>query len=62
MEEKEGVITDVTGHKLRDVNGGGDGLEFVNPGGVSIVIGDAVIYIEIPTPNRIVRVIKELKR
>jgi hypothetical protein len=60
MEEKEGVITDAAGHKLSE-NGGGQNLDFVNPASVIIKNGDGVVYVEITTPNKVIRVIKEVK-
>jgi hypothetical protein len=59
MEEKEGVITDVAGRRLTDSDG--NTHEFVNPASVTIKNGDGVIYIEIVTPVKIIRVIKDIK-
>ncbi|HEY0029553.1 MAG TPA: hypothetical protein VGC65_02250 [Bacteroidia bacterium] len=61
MEEKEGVITDLANRRLRDNNGGGENLEFVNPASIVMKVGDGVVYIEITTPNKVIRVIKEIK-
>jgi hypothetical protein len=60
MEEKEGVIIDAARRILRDDNGGGE-HEFVNPAQVTIANGDGVIYIEIVTPVKVIRVIKDIK-
>jgi len=59
MEEKEGVIIDAANGILRE-NGGGE-HEFVNPAQVSITNGDGVIYIQIVTPVKVIRVIKDIK-
>lgn len=59
MEEKEGVIKDLANRILTD----SDGMDrdFVNPAQVTIKNGDGVIYIEIITPNKVIRVIKDVK-
>jgi hypothetical protein len=60
MEEKEGTILDVATRTL--IEDGTEGpVEFINPAQISINKSDGVIYIQISTPNKVVRVIKEIK-
>lgn len=59
MEEKDGVITDLANRKLTDSDG--NIHEFVNPASVTIKNGDGVIYIEIVTPVKVIRVIKDIR-
>lgn len=59
MQEKEGTIISVANSLLRD----SDGLEkeFTNPAMIQISDGSVVIYVEISTPNKVIRVIKNIK-
>ena len=60
MEEKEGTIISVSNSMLRD-NASGMEHEFVNPAMISISDGNIVIYVEISTPNKTIRIIKNIK-
>lgn len=59
MQEKEGTIISVANSMLRDA--GGQEREFTNPAMIQISDGNIVIYVEISTPNKVIRVIKNIK-
>lgn len=60
MQEKEGTIISVANSILRD-NTSGNEHEFVNPASIFISDGNVVIYVEVTTPNKVIRVIKSVK-
>lgn len=60
MQEKEGTIISVANSLLRD-NASGMENEFVNPAMILISDGNIVIYVEISTPNKVIRIIKNIK-
>lgn len=60
MEEREGTITSAANLKLRDsING--EEYSFINPANITIGDGYIAIYITINTPNKVVRVVREIK-
>lgn len=60
MQEKEGTIISVANSILKD-NASGMEHEFVNPAVILISDGSIVIYVEVSTPNKIIRIIKNIK-
>jgi hypothetical protein len=60
MEEREATIVSASNLKLRDEQ---DGMEhqFINPANITLTDGAIAIYVSITTPNKVVRIIKEIK-
>ena len=61
MEEREGTITSAVNSKLRDSINGVE-YEFVNPANVTVTDNLIAIYVTINTPNKVIRVIREIKQ
>lgn len=60
MEEREATITSASLLRLKDQQTGTE-YDFINPANVSITDGAIAIYVAVTTPNKVVRIVKEIK-
>lgn len=62
VEQGSGTIIELnqTGGKLMD-NVTGEILEFENPASITLIDGGVVIYVSVVTPNKVIRIIKNIK-
>jgi len=60
MEERQATITDAANSLMTD-SATGTSYGYTNPASVTISNGSIVIYVAINTPNKVIRIIKDIK-